>query len=376
MPGGGCVARSPTIRKPQKGLNGYLLGQELVMKRYLLSVLAATFCAGTLSANVVTDYQIGTRGKNKLPYKQSLPDAYKENTDEDPLLRYLHGANCNGNNLVGLYLPGNDEGSATYEQWHEQFILIAPQCPAGQGWEQNAASVKSIIDYEMTQLRIDGDRICVTGVSLGGIGTYSMVQRYPHFAAAVPIVGDSIGINAPAVRHIPFWSFVTVKDALIPIENCRATVARLRAAGAYVRYTEFANLPHRLPKWRCWDDSFCFDWMFAQKRGTPHNYHLKVLGGSLEKPSNKQGDGFYEPKTVHKITARAPDEEKKEVFAGWTSSAGMGRFWVRPDYPAHKSATYPAKGKGRFANAKALTTTFTMPANDVIVTANYKINGN
>jgi len=114
--------------------------------------------------------------------------------------------------------------------------------------------------------------------------------------------------------------------------------------------------------------------MFAQKRGTPHNYHLAVLNGRLHSPINKSGDGFYEPKTVHKITARAPDKAKGEVFTGWTSRAGMGRFWVRPDYPKHKSTTHPAKSKGRFANAKALTTRFKMPANDIIVTANYQIN--
>lgn len=345
------------------------------MKKYLLSVLAATLCSGPVLANVMTDVLVGTRGGNQLPYKLSLPDDYKNSRHDYPALVYLHGAAENGTDLKAVRIPGGKDG--THEQWYERFIFIAPQCPPGKNWsKQTCAYVKAIIDYETAQQRIDRDRVCITGMSMGGYGTYGMVGYYPYFAAANPIVGAGTWINASAIKHVPFWSFATAIDPLVPIADCRATVDKLRAAGAYVRFTEFANLPHRLPSHRCWKDSFVFDWMFAQKRGTPHNYHLAVVEGTLESPSNSSGDGFYEPRTVHKMTARAPDTAKKEVFAGWTSSAGMGRFWIRPDYPTHKSTTHPAKGKGKFGNARAMTTTFTMPANDVIVTANYEVNGN
>ncbi len=344
------------------------------MKTHLLFVLAATLCSGPTSANEVTKVLIGKRGDNELPYILSLPDDYENNANEYPVLVYLHGAAENGTDLTTVGIPGG--GGPPYGQWEERFILIAPQCPPGKHWDvQNCAYVKGIIDYEKKELRIDDDRVCLTGFSMGGYGTYGIVGLYPkYFAIANPIVGAGTWIKASALKHIPFWSVVTVKDSIVPIADCQATIDKLRAAGAYVRSTVFADLPHHLPRHRCWKDTFIFDWMFAQRRGTPHNYHLAVVDGSLESPSNKNGDGFFEPKTVHAITTRAPDRAKDEVFTGWTSSPGMGRFWAKPDYPKHKSTTHPTSSAGSFANAKALTTAFTMPANDVIITANYAIN--
>jgi len=103
-----------------------------------------------------------------------------------------------------------------------------------------------------------------------------------------------------------------------------------------------------------------FDWLLAQKRGTLHNYELAVDDGSGRKVL-----GFFEPRTVQKITARAPDKAKGELFTGWSCAAGS--VFVH-------TTTNPLRSKGRFASAKALTTRFTMPANDVIITADYRIN--
>jgi hypothetical protein len=344
------------------------------VKEYILSVLAVTLCSNPSLANVMTDHLVGTRGGNKLPYKLSLPDDYKKNKKKYPVLVGLHHYGGQGTDLKAVGLTGGTG-------WQERFIYIAPQCPPGKTWDEPlCVHIKAIIDYEKTKLRIDGDRICVTGMSMGGFATYAIVNLYPkYFAAANPIVGHGNWIKAPKLKNVPFWSFVTVRDPIVPIAACRTTVDKLQKAGAYVRSTVFTGLPHRLPSQYCWKHTFIFDWMYAQKRGTPHNYHLRIVGGSLKAPSNKNGDGFFEPKTKHRITARAPDRTKDEVFTGWTSTGGMGQFWFMPDgerFPAHKSTTHPIRDKGKFANAKALTTTFTMPANDVIVTANYKIDPN
>jgi len=296
------------------------------MKKYVLSILAVTLCSGPVLANVVTDHLIGTRGNNKLPYKLSLPDDYKKSRKKYPVLVGLHHYGGQGTDLKAVGLTGG-------AQWQERFIYIAPQCPPGKTWnEPLCVHIKAIIDYEKTKLRI---------------------------------VGHGSWIKASKLKHVPFWSFVTVRDPIVPIAACQATVDKLQKAGAYVRSTVFTTLPHRFPSQYCWKHTFIFDWMYAQKRGTLHNYHLKVVAGSLKAPSNKNGDGFFEPKTMHKITARAPGRAKDEVFTGWTSTEGMGQFWFMPDgerFPPHKSTTHPAGGRGKFANARALTTTFTMPS--------------
>lgn len=102
-----------------------------------------------------------------------------------------------------------------------------------------------------------------------------------------------------------------------------------------------------------------FDWLLAQKRGTPHNYELAVDDGNGARIL-----GFFEPGTAHDLKARAPARAKGEAFAGWTSAC---------DTAVEHTTTAPSKETGTFANAKALTTTFTMPASDVIVTANYRM---
>jgi predicted peptidase len=308
-------------------------------------------------AGGVTKVFIGERGNNQLPYILSVPGDYGSNKNKYPVLVYLHGAAEVGTDLKAVGVPG---GGNTFEQWNERFMLIAPQSPSmEEHWNAtNCNRVIAIIEYEKKKLRIDASRICITGFSMGAYGTFIMVNQYPsHFSAVATICGagyykGNIFVDPNALNRLPFWIVSTAADPIVPVADVRSTVDKLR---------------HRI-----WKDSFLFDWMYAQKRGTPHNYHLEVVGGNLEKPSNKYGDGFFEPKTVHKITARAPDAAKGEVFAGWTSSAGMGRFWVRNDYPEHESTTHPATSNGRFGNAKALTTTFVMPANDVIVKANYR----
>jgi len=324
------------------------------VKKYVLSVLAATLCSGPVLANVVTNVPIGKRGANKLPYRLSLPDDYAANKVTYPLLIYLHGLRARGTNLKIAAGPGGG-------YWNEKFILIAPQCPTKWYWWDDPPihAVKKIVDREKKRLRIDGDRVYVTGYSLGGYGTYNMVRLYPKLcAAAAPVFGAGHHIKGPELKHIPFWGFHGARDPRVKLSSHQATVDTLRAAGTYVRFTVFPKMGHGP-----FSPSFnptLFDWLLAQKRGTPHNFELGVKDGKSTRVL-----GFFEPKTVRKVTARAPNRAKGEVFAGWTSAAGT---------VVRDTTTQPSKSKGRFANAKALTTRFKMPANDVVVTANYRIN--
>ncbi|MCK4292610.1 MAG: dienelactone hydrolase family protein [Planctomycetes bacterium] len=329
------------------------------MKTHLLFVLAATLCCDLAWANEVTDYLIGARGGNKLPYRLSIPDDYSKNTKDYPLLIYLHGISSRGSNLkIGAGPSG--------KHWTEKFIIVAPQCPAGQTWWQAPPmdNMRKIVEYEKTQLRVDDDRVCVTGYSMGGFGTYNLVHTYPKLrAAAASIFGTGTWIKASALKHIPFWGFHGARDNRVQLSGHQKTVDKLRAADAYVRFTVFPKMGHG-PFGPSFNPTLCA-WMLAEKRGTPHNYELSVNDGTRTKLL-----GFLEPKTVHTITARAPDQAKGEVFAGWTSAGGSAY-----KHPTHASntTTHPVKSKGRFGNARALTTTFTMPANDVIITATYKI---
>lgn len=218
---------------------------------------------------------------------------------------------------------------------------------------------QKIVEYETTQLRVDEDRVYVTGYSMGGFGTYNLVHTHPNLcAAAASVFGTGTHIKASALKHVPFWGFHGARDNRVQLSGHQETVDKLRAADAYVRFTVFPKMGHG-PFGPSFNPTLC-DWMLAQRRGTPHNYELGIIDGN-----STEILGFFEAKTVHRITARATDKAKEEVFTGWTSTGGT---------VVKGTTTHPTTSKGTFGDSRALTTTFTMPANDVIITVNYEIN--
>ena len=335
------------------------------MKKYALSVLAVTLCSGPALANVETSVLIGTRG-NKIAYVLSLPDDYDSTRKVYPCLVHLHGHGGQGSNPKGM-------GAPLGKMWKEKYELIGifPQALKGQSWwhPQMLSAMADVIKNEAKRLRIDRTRIYLTGQSMGGYGSYLMATRYPNsFAAVAPISGAwgaykkfTTPRGLGKLKKVPFWTFHGDRDRVAPFADNVKTVEAFRKSGIYTRFTVYKGGGHHV-KGRVYNNPQFFEWLLAQKCGTPHNYELGVNDGKSTKVL-----GYFEPRSVQKITARAPDKAKKEVFTGWTSAAGT----VIKD-----TTTNPSKSKGKFANARALTTTFTMPANDVIVTANYEINPN
>ncbi|MBK9120689.1 MAG: hypothetical protein IPM18_13985 [Phycisphaerales bacterium] len=96
------------------------------------------------------------------------------------------------------------------------FIIIAPQCPPGQWWRPD--EVIALLDHVLNWVNGDPDRIYLTGLSMGGTGTWLTAAEYPdRFAAIAPICGRSLPIRAPAVKNLPIWVFHG--DAEPPVQN-------------------------------------------------------------------------------------------------------------------------------------------------------------
>jgi len=307
---------------------------------------------------------------NQLAYKLSVP------ADYDPRSRRKYATVVHLHGYGGPKFPTNDPeglGGVFGQLWKKQedpIIGIFPQWD-GSAWGSPDSSRKliEILNHEKTQLRIDPDRVYLTGQSMGGYGSYFIAQHYPGvFAAVAPISGSwapfgpekrtSVPRDLSKWRHLPYWAAHGMKDTKVaPFANHQATVDALREGGVHVRFTAYPGGGHHVKQIHYANQEF-FDWLLAQKRGTPHNYELSVDAGG-----GAGILGFFEPGTTRRMTARAPDREKREVFTGWTCVAGS----------SIKDTTTNALGsRGRFSNARALTTTFTMPAGDVIVRANYE----
>ena len=110
------------------------------------------------------------------------------------------------------------------------FVLISPQCAEGKVWEADA--LLGLLDDVTHRLRIDSDRICVTGLSMGGFGTWSLIAKDPgRFAAAVPICGGGstrdfiLPVSSQALATLPIWVFHGEKDTVVLPEESKRLVS-------------------------------------------------------------------------------------------------------------------------------------------------------
>ena len=295
---------------------------------------------------------------NALPYYLYLPDDYDANSNDYPMLLFLHGSGESGTDLTPVAKHGSPrhiERGTDYP-----FVMIAPQSPSSASWSNSINVVKSIMDYESDRHRVDTNRICVTGLSMGGIGLYRFVHQFPdYFSAAAPNTGYAewpVG-QAATVSQLPFWGSHGDNDFAVPISNQQATMAELWEAGAYARFTIFPGVGH--VSWpQIYANPKLYDWLLAQEKGTPPNYDVTVIAGS--------GTGFYEPESNIVISANDPPGGME--FVGWSGVIGAT---FGDESVTNITLTSTNLDFGAFGDTNLATTTFITPSNDFIVTANF-----
>ncbi len=186
-----------------------------------------------------------------------------------PLLLFLHGAGERGADQrqvrSGLY-PAVLEAEARWPA-----LIAMPQCPEGRSWS-GANSVEDAVVALLDQLEAehetDPERLYLTGLSMGGHGSWSLACRFPQrFAAVVPICGG--GDSFAVMRNLgkmPIWSFHGSADSVIPVGSSRALVDSLARAGNQLsRHTEYPGVGHA-----CWDMAYrelgLAEWIFSHRR--------------------------------------------------------------------------------------------------------------
>lgn len=206
----------------------------------------------------------GDHTGNALPYLLHLPAAYHSGTQRWPLLLFLHGASERGDDPADLAVHGPvKQVEAGLDL---PFVLLAPQCPGYSTWACELSGVSALLDSVLDGHRVDPDRICVTGLSMGGAGTWAIAARYPNrFAALVPICGAWMPESAPRLAGTPVWAFHGEDDDSIPIEHTEQMVAALEELDSPVRFTRYPGVGH--DSWtRTYDDPEVYAWMSRQRR--------------------------------------------------------------------------------------------------------------
>jgi predicted peptidase len=143
------------------------------------------------------------------------------------------------------------------------FILISPQSP-GHGW--NAALLNELLDQAMSDYRVDPDRVYLTGLSMGGFGTWALAAAHPEkFAAIVPICGGGNTSDARKLAKLPIWVFHGAKDETVSPERSKSMVRAIQAAGGTPKFTLYPDAGH--DSWTVtYDNPELYDWLLKQTR--------------------------------------------------------------------------------------------------------------
>lgn len=197
----------------------------------------------------------------KLNYLLSLPADYEKSKDSWPLVLFLHGAGESGSDLNKVKIHGPPKLVETRGPF--PFILVSPQSP-GRGW--NPEVLNALVDSLIKEHRVDKNRVYLTGLSMGGYGSWTLAAAYPDkFAALAPICGGGNPADASKLARLPIWVFHGAKDSVVPLKRSEEMVDALKAAGGNPKFTVYPEAQH--DSWtETYDNPEFYQWLLAQKR--------------------------------------------------------------------------------------------------------------
>jgi predicted peptidase len=199
----------------------------------------------------------------KMNYLLFLPEGYGKDDKQWPLILFLHGAGESGDNLAKVKVHGPPKIVEKKKDF--PFVVVSPQSPA-RGW--NVEALNALLDDVLAHYKIDKDRVYLTGLSMGGFGTWSLAAAQPKkFAAIVPICGGGRAEDAKRLKDIPVWVFHGAKDTVVSPKQSETMVNALKEAGAKeVKYTVYPNAGH--DSWtETYNNPELYKWLLEHKRG-------------------------------------------------------------------------------------------------------------
>jgi len=207
--------------------------------------------------------------KVTLDYLMYLPKDYDQK-ESWPLLLFLHGAGERGEHLDRVKIHGPPKLIAAGKEF--PFIVVSPQCPNDRRWEPFELS--ALLDEIVEKYKVEKERIYVTGLSMGGFGTWSLAAFSPdRFAALVPICGGGDPMVARRISHVAVWVFHGAKDPGVPLERSEKMVEALKKAKGNVKFTVYPEAGH--DSWtEAYNDPELYNWLLQQKR-TPRKPESK-----------------------------------------------------------------------------------------------------
>ncbi len=302
-----------------------------------------------------------------LPYRLLKPQPY-DPAKKYPLVLFLHGAGERGNDNQAQLKHGAATFAKPETQQKYPCFVMAPQVPKEQKWadmdwaaevvvqaRKPSTSMRltvAAIDALSKEFSIDSDRLYITGLSMGGYGTWDAISRWPtKWAAAVPICGGGDVTKAARAVNVPVWAFHGDADNVVKVERTRTLIAAMRAAGASPLYSEYPGIGH--DSWTsAYQEPELLPWMFGQKRGVKPVAFEKLAQPFAQPPSESMPfKGPAQPgiwlrslwKNRRTDWAKAaPNDQRAIVFFG--DSITQGWPSLEADFPGLKVANRGISG--------------------------------
>lgn len=196
-------------------------------------------------------------------YETVLPEGYADHSERRyAVIIFLHGAGERGVDLSWVRVHGPWKSLAQHPEL--ECILVAPQCDPESWWQAN--DIDDLVDEVLAKYRVDPDRVYLTGLSMGGFGTWAETTAHPErFAAVAPICGGGDPKQVARMKQVPTWVFHGAKDSVVPLSMSQEMVDALKAAGGTVRFTIYPDADHD-----SWTETYSnpefYEWLLGQRR--------------------------------------------------------------------------------------------------------------
>jgi predicted peptidase len=235
------------------------------MIKIILITLTILFAAMAqhVEAQTQTKEKASIIRKTTLNYLLWLPGDYKKEKNKTyPLLIFLHGSGERGDSLDLVKMHGPPSFVESRSDF--PFITVSPQCPKGTWWI--AEDLQVMLEQLMAKYRIDPERIYLTGLSMGGFGTWTWASKYPdQFAAIAPVCGGGDIQFADELKNTPVWAFHGDADPVVPVKRTIEMVEAVNANGGAARMTIYPGVGHG-----SWIDAYqneqLYTWLLEHKR--------------------------------------------------------------------------------------------------------------
>jgi len=198
----------------------------------------------------------------KCRYLLYLPNGYGKKQQQWPLIIFLHGIGERGSDLEKVKMVGLPK--LVEEGMDFQFVIVSPQCPANEWWSSEVLA--GLLDDVILRYAVDAERIYLTGLSMGGFGTWYLSCAYPErFAAIAPICGGGEPAFANRLKDVGVWAFHGAKDDVVPVKRSQEMVDAVKACGGDARLTIYPDAGH--DSWtQTYNNKQLYDWFLEHHK--------------------------------------------------------------------------------------------------------------